>query len=116
MISNDDNERYLEERLTRFADFLDELTKKDENLGPWSSWVRTISVPLAIAGIRSGALGPDLKQAALCLTAGSRALWCAKALEGKSLEYGFELANFSLYEQERVCRYLELLSASAAQQ
>ena len=108
--------KYLEERLTRFAGLLDELSKKDENLQEWTSWVRTISVPLAIAGIRSGALGPDLKQAALCLTAGSRALWCQRALEAKSLDYDFNLANFTHYEVERVCRYLELLSSAAAQQ
>ena len=107
------SETYLAERMTRFADFLDELSKKDENLGPWASWCRTISVPLAIASIRSGALGPDLKDAALSVTAQSRALWCAKALEAKSLEYGFDLENFSQPEQERVRRYLELLAHAA---
>ena len=99
--------------MTRFADFLDELSAKDENLGPWADWVRTISVPLAIASIRSGALGPDLKQAAACLPPQSRALWCAKALEAKSLEYSFSLENFTQPETERVCRYLELLAHAA---
>ena len=107
------SETYLAERMGRFADFLDDLSKKDENLGPWASWVRTISVPLAIASIRSGALGPDLQSAAACLTAQSRALWCEKALEAKSLEYSFELANFTQPEQERVRRYLELLAHAA---
>ena len=107
-------ENYLAERMTRFADFLDELAKKDENLADWASWVRTISVPLAIAGILSGALGPDLQRAALCLTSQSRAVWCGKALEAKSLEYGFELSSFSQYERDRVVRYLELLAHAAA--
>ena len=80
------SEQYLSERMTRFADFLDELSKKDSALSEWADWCRTISVPLAIASIRSGALGPDLKQAAACHTPQSRALWCAKALEAKSLE------------------------------
>ena len=107
------SETYLAERMGRFADFLDDLSKKDENLGPWADWVRTISVPLAIASIRSGALGPDLRQAALCLTPQSRALWCAKALDAKSLEFSFCLENFTQPEQERVRRYLELLAHAA---
>ena len=100
--------------MTRFADFLEELSKKDENLGPWASWCRTISVPLAIASIRSGALGPDLQRAALCVTPQSRAVHCVKALEAKSLQYNFEITNFSQYETERVVRYLELLAHAAA--
>ena len=108
------SEEWLSERMERFALFLDELSKKDENLSEWASWCRTISVPLAIASIRSGALGPDLQRAALCLTPQSRAVHCVKALEAKSLIYGFELANFSQYEQERVVRYLELLAHAAA--
>ena len=108
------SEEWLEARLYRFADFLDELTAKDENLREWATWCRGCSVTLAIAGIRSGALGPDLQRAALCLTPQSRAVHCVKALESKSLEYGFELANFSQYEQERVVRYLELLAHAAA--
>ena len=107
------SEEWLEARLYRFADFLDELTAKDENLGPWADWVRGCSVTLAIAGIRSGALGPDLQRAALCVTPQSRAVHCVKALEAKSLEYGFELERFSQYEQERVVRYLELLAHAA---
>ena len=109
-----DDVTYLTERMARFANFLDVLTKKDPNLAEWSQWVRTISVPLAIAGIRSGALGPDLKRAAGCLTPQSRAIWCQRALEAKSIEYEFDLANFNHYEVERVARYLELLAASAA--
>ena len=109
-----DDVTYLTERMGRFANFLDVLTLKDPNLAEWAAWCRTISVPLAIAGIRSGALGPDLKQAASCLTPQSRAIWCQRALEAKSLEYEFNLANFNHYEVERVCRYLELLAASAA--
>ena len=100
--------------MTRFASFLDVLTKKDPNLGEWATWCRTISVPLALASIRSGALGPDFKQAASCLTPQSRAIWCQRALEAKSILYDFNLANFNHYEVERVCRYLELLAASAA--
>ncbi len=107
------SEQYLAERIARFADFLDELTIKDENLKDWADWCRTISVPLAIASIRAGALGPELKRAALCLTAQTRAYWCARALEAKSLDYNFELSNFSQPETERVCRYLELLAHSA---
>ena len=108
------SEQWLAERMTRFADFLDELAKKDENLGEWADWIRGCSVTLAIAGIRSGALGPDLQRAALCLTAQSRAVHCVKALEAKSLEYGFELLHFSQPETERVVRYLELLAHAAA--
>ena len=108
------SEQWLAERMTRFADFLDEITAKDEKLGDWASWCRTISVPLAIASIRIGALGPDLKRAALCVTAQNRAHWCAKALEAKSLEYGFEVSNFSQAETQRVCRYLELLAHAAS--
>ena len=108
------SEQYLSERMTRFADFLDELAKKDANLADWASWCRTISVPLAIASIRSGALGPDLQRAALCVTPQSRAVHCVKALEARSLLYGFELGNFSQYETERVCRYLELLAHAAS--
>ena len=108
------SETYLAERMGRFADYLDDLSKKDPALSEWASWCRTISVPLAIASIRSGALGPDLKQAALCVTPQSRALWCAKALDAKSLEYSFELANFTQPETERVRRYLELLAHAAA--
>ena len=107
------SETYLAERMGRFADFLDDLSKKDPALKEWADWCRTISVPLAIASIRSGALGPDLKQAAACHTPQSRALWCAKALEAKSLEYSFSLENFSQPEQERVRRYLELLAHAA---
>jgi hypothetical protein len=99
--------------MTRFADFLDELSAKDENLREWASWCRTISVPLAIASIRSGALGPDLQRAALCLTAQSRSVWCAKALEGFALEYSFNLDRFTQPETERVTRYLELLAHAA---
>ena len=109
------SETYLAERMTRFADFLDELAKKDENLGPWASWVRTISPAVAVASIRAGALGDDLKRAALCLTPQSRAVHCAKALEGFAVDYGFQLAKFSQPETERVCRYLELLAHSASQ-
>ena len=107
------SEAYLSERMARFADFLDMLAAKDENLGPWASWVRTISPAVAVASIRAGALGDDLQRAALCLTAQSRAVHCAKALEGFALDYGFQLANFSQPETERVCRYLELLAHSA---
>ena len=107
------SESYLADRMERFALFLDELAKKDPNLGPWASWVRTISPAVAVASIRAGALGDDLKRAALCLTAQSRAVHCASALEGFAVQYGFELANFSQPETERVCRYLELLAHSA---
>ena len=107
------SEAYLSVRMTRFADFLDELSRKDANLGPWADWCRTISVPLAIASIRAGALGPDLQRAASALTAQERALHCAKALEAKSLEYNFNLDNFTQPETERCCRYLELLAAAA---
>ena len=107
------SETYLAERMTRFADFLDTLTVKDENLGPWADWVRTISPAVAVASIRAGALGDELKRAAQCLTAQSRAVHCALALQGFALDYGFELANFSQPETERVCRYLELLAHSA---
>ena len=107
------SEAYLAERMERFALFLDELAKKDENLAEWASWVRTISPAVAVASIRAGALGDDLKRAALCLTAQSRAVHCARALEGFALDYGFQLANFSQPETERVCRYLELLAHSA---
>ena len=110
------SETYLAERMGRFADFLDDLSKKDENLGPWADWVRTISPAVAIASIRSGALGPELKQAAGCLTSQSRAVWCAKALEGFAVEYGVTLENFSQPETERVRRYLELLAHSAGSQ
>ena len=110
------SEEWLEARLYRFADFLDELTAKDENLRDWATWCRGCSVTLAIAGIRSGALGPDLQRAALCVTPQSRAVHCALALEGFALDYGFQLANFSQPETERVCRYLELLAHSAASQ
>ena len=108
------SETYLAERMGRFAGFLDELAKKDESLREWASWCRTISAPLAIASIRSGALGPDLQRAALCLTAQSRAFWCAKALESTSLIHGFEVSTFTQYERERVVRYLELLAHAAA--
>ena len=108
------SEEWLQARLYRFANFLDELTAKDENLGPWADWVRGCSVTLAIAGIRSSALGPDLKKAALCLTAQTRAVHCVKALEAKSLEYSFDLERFSQHETERVVRYLELLAFAAA--
>ena len=108
------SEEWLEARLYRFADFLDELTAKDENLGSWAVWIRGCSVTLAIAGIRSGALGPDLQRAALCVTPQSRAVHCVKALEAKSLEYGFDLERFSQYETERVVRYLELLAHAAS--
>ena len=57
--------------------------------------------------------GDELKRAALCLTAQSRAVHCARALEGFALDYGFQLASFSQPETERVCRYLELLAHSA---
>ncbi len=107
------SDAYLAERMERFALFLDELAKKDENLKEWSAWVRTISPAVAVASIRAGALGDDLKRAALCLTAQSRAVHCAKALEGFAVEYNFELAKFSQPETERVCRYLELLAHSA---
>ena len=107
------SETYLAERMERFALFLDELAKKNENLGPWADWVRTISPAVAVASIRAGTLGDDLKRAALCLTAQSRAVHCAKALEGCALDYAFQLANFSQPETERVCRYLELLAHSA---
>ena len=107
------SEAYLSERMTRFADFLDTLTVKDENLKEWADWVRTISPTVAVASIRAGALGDELKQAASCLTAQSRAVHCARALEGFALDYGFQLANFSQPEMERVCRYLELLAHSA---
>jgi hypothetical protein len=107
------SETYLSERMTRFADFLDTLTIKDENLKEWASWVRTITPAVAVASIRAGALGDDLKQAASCVTAQTRAYWCARALEGFAVQYGFELANFSQPETERVCRYLELLAHSA---
>jgi hypothetical protein len=107
------SEQYLIERMTRFADFLDTLTVKDENLKEWADWVRTISPTVAVASIRAGALGDDLKQAASCVTAQTRAYWCARALEGFAVQYGFELANFSQPETERVCRYLELLAHSA---
>ena len=107
------SEQYLAERMARFADFLDTLTTKDPNLGPWSAWVRTISPGVAIASIRAGALGDNLKRAASCVTAQTRAYWCARALEGFAVQYGFELANFSQPETERVCRYLELLAHSA---
>ena len=108
------SEEWLQARLYRFADFLDELTAKDGNLADWATWCRGCSVTLAIAGIRSGALGPDLQRAALCLTAQSRAVHCIKALEAKSLEFGFELLHFSQPETERVVRYLELLAHAAA--
>ena len=107
------SEQYLAERMERFALFLDELAKKDENLAEWASWVRTISPAVAVASIRAGALGDELKRAALCLTAQSRAVHCARALEGFALDYGFQLASFSQPETERVCRYLELLAHSA---
>ena len=107
------SETYLAERMERFALFLDELAKKDENLAEWASWVRTISPAVAVASIRAGALGDELKRAALCLTAQSRAVHCARALEGFALDYGFQLASFSQPETERVCRYLELLAHSA---
>ena len=110
------SEQYLAERMERFALFLDELAKKDENLAEWADWVRTISPAVAVASIRAGALGDDLKRAALCLTAQSRAVHCAKALEGFALDYGFQLSSFSQPETERVCRYLELLAHSAASQ
>ena len=107
------SEAYLSERMARFADFLDMLAAKDENLGPWASWVRTISPAVAVSSIRAGALGDDLKRAASCATAQTRAYWCARALEGFAVQYGFELASFSQPETERVCRYLELLAHSA---
>ena len=107
------SEQYLIERMTRFADFLDTLTVKDENLGPWADWVRTISPAVAVASIRAGALGDELKRAAQCLTAQSRAVHCARALEGFALDYDFRLSSFSQPETERVCRYLELLAHSA---
>ena len=107
------SEQYLSERMERFALFLDELSKKDENLLDWASWVRTISPAVAVASIRAGALGDNLKQAASCVTAQTRAYWCARALEGFAVQYGFDLANFSQPETERVCRYLELLAHSA---
>ena len=109
------SETYLADRMERFALFLDMLAKKDENLAEWADWVRTISPAVAVASIRAGALGDELKRAALCLTAQSRAVHCALALQGFALDYGFELANFSQPETERVCRYLELLAHSASQ-
>ena len=110
------SEQYLIDRMERFAVFLDGLAKKDLNLGPWADWVRTISPAVAVASIRAGALGDDLKRAASCATAQTRAYWCARALEGFAVQYGVELTNFSQPETERVCRYLELLAHSAASQ
>ena len=107
------SESYLGDRMERFALFLDDLAKKDPNLGPWADWVRTISPAVAVASIRAGALGDDLKRAASCATAQTRAYWCARALEGFAVQYGFELGRFSQPETERVCRYLELLAHSA---
>jgi hypothetical protein len=100
--------------MTRFALFLDVLSEKDQNLSEWADWVRSVSPGLAIASIRAGALGSDLQAAAQCQTAQERAGWCSRALEAKSLEYGFDLAKFTQPETERVCRYLELLAHSAA--
>ena len=110
------SETYLAERMGRFANFLDDLSAKDPALKEWASWVRTISPAVAIGSIRSGALGDHLKQAAACLTSQSRAVWCAKALEGFAVEYGFSLDRFEQPETERVCRYLELLAHSAGSQ
>ena len=107
------SETYLADRMERFALFLDDLAAKDENLKEWASWVRTISPAVAVASIRAGALGDDLKRAASCATAQTRAYWCARALEGFAVQYGFELGRFSQPETERVCRYLELLAHSA---
>jgi hypothetical protein len=97
----------------RFADFLDELSAKDENLRAWADWVRGFSPAVAVASIRAGAIGDDLRRASLCLTAQSRAVWCAKALEGFAIEYSFDLEKFSQPETERVTRYLELLAHAA---
>ena len=109
------SDAYLSKRMERFALFLDDLAAKDENLAEWASWCRTISPAVAVASIRAGALGDNLKRAASCATAQTRAYWCARALEGFAFQYGFELANFSQPETERVCRYLELLAHSASQ-
>jgi hypothetical protein len=112
--TSDYNEAWLLERFERFAEFLEVLSKKDEGLLSWATWVRGTPMSLAISSIRAGALGPDLQRASLCPTTQTRAACCTAALSAKSLEYGFDLANFSQAEIERATRYLELLAHAAS--
>ena len=72
------SEAYLAERMERFADFLDTLSMKDENLAAWASWCRNDIGPVGHrehpqrrprARLKaSGALphGPELWRRSLC--------------------------------------------------
>ena len=108
------DEEWLRGKFDRFAAYLRELSAKDEALLDWASWVTSSPVSLAIASVRSGAVGEDLKRAAEATTSQERAHHCGKALEANAIIYGFDLAKFTQPETERVCRYLELLAHAAS--